>query len=118
VVVVGGRDSGGGHDSGAKQMKLDRASVLKTLERNTRALEAHGVSKLGLFGSLARDEHSETSDLDFVVEFKTKSFDAYMDVKFLLEGLLGSPVDLVIADAIKPRLRQRILAEAVHVPGL
>jgi hypothetical protein len=53
-----------------------------------------------------------------VVEFEAKSFDAYMDLKAFLEGLFGRRVDLVLAEAIKPRLRAAILNEAVHAPGL
>jgi predicted nucleotidyltransferase len=41
-----------------------------------------------------------------------------MDVKLLLERILGHNVDLVLADAIKPRLRSAILAEAVHASRL
>jgi predicted nucleotidyltransferase len=92
--------------------------VLKQLEVHRDAIKAHGVRRLGLFGSYARGEPSPRSDLDFVVEFETKSFDAYMDLKDYLEGLLGRRVDLVISDTIKPRLRKTILQEAVHAPGL
>jgi predicted nucleotidyltransferase len=53
-----------------------------------------------------------------VVEVETKSFDAYMDLKAFLEQLFGARVDLVLKDAIKPRLRERILGEALHAPGL
>jgi hypothetical protein len=56
--------------------------------------------------------------LDFLVEFGKNSFDAYMDLKIFLEELFGCKVDLVLADSIKPRLRETILREAVHVPGL
>jgi predicted nucleotidyltransferase len=58
------------------------------------------------------------SDLDFVVEFEEKSFDAYMDLKAFLEQLFDVRVDLVLKDAIKPRLRERILGDALHAPGL
>ena len=57
-------------------------------------------------------------DLDFVVELERKTFDAYMDLKLFLEDLFGCPVDLVLADAIKPRLRPTILREMIHAPGL
>jgi len=59
-----------------------------------------------------------TSDLDFVVEFEKKSFDGCMDLKFFLEDLFLCPVDLVIHDAIKLRLRETILKESVYVQGL
>ncbi len=95
-----------------------REEVLKTLERNREAIRRYGVRRLGLFGSCGRGEASKTSDLDFVVEFESKSFDAYMDLKAFLEELFGCQVDLVLSDAIKPRLRERILKETIHAPGL
>ena len=95
-----------------------REEVLRALERNREAIRQYGVRRLGLFGSCARREAKETSDLDFVVEFESKSFDAYMDLKAFLEGMFSCQVDLVLSDAIKPRLRERILKETVHAPGL
>lgn len=95
-----------------------REEVLNTLERNREAIRRYGVRRLGLFGSCGRGEASKTSDLDFVVEFESKSFDAYMDLKAFLEGLFGCQVDLVLSDAIKPRLRERILKETRYAPGL
>ena len=95
-----------------------REEVLNTLERNREAIRRYGVRRLGLFGSCGRGEASKTSDLDFVVEFESKSFDAYMDLKVFLEGLFGCQVDLVLSDAIKPRLRERILKETIHASGL
>jgi hypothetical protein len=77
-----------------------------------------GVRSLGLFGSVARAENTSASDLDMLVEFDHKSFDAYMDLKAFLENLFDCPVDLVLANALKPRLREPILNETVHAPGL
>jgi len=88
--------------------------ILRILGENAPAIRGHGVRSLALFGSAARED----SDLDFIVEFDAKSFDAYMDLKALLERLLGRRVDLVLRDALKPRLRQSVLNEALHAPGL
>jgi hypothetical protein len=96
----------------------DRESVLKALEANRDAIRQFGVRRLGLFGSSARGDAGESSDLDFVVEFDRKSFDAYMDLKAFLEHLFGCRVDLVLREAIKPRLRAAILESAVYAPGL
>ncbi|MBI3127811.1 MAG: nucleotidyltransferase family protein [Candidatus Tectomicrobia bacterium] len=89
---------------------------MKALEPRRAELRRLGVKRLALFGSSVRGDAEEKSDLDFLVELDPKSFDAYMDVKFFLEDLFGRKVDLVLADALKPRLRPRILAEAVDVP--
>ena len=99
-------------------MQRSAAEILALLERNGEAIRGYGVRRLGLFGSAAHGAAREQSDLDFVVEFERRSFDAYMDLKAYLEELLGCRVDLVVAEAIKPRLRDRILGEALHAPGL
>jgi len=99
-------------------MVKNREEILKIIEENRNAIRRYGVRRLGLFGSCARGECKEVSDLDFVVEFEKKSFDAYMDLKLLLEELFDCNVDLVISDSIKPRLRSVILGEAIHAPGL
>ena len=77
-----------------------------------------GVRRLGLFGSAVRGESRPDSDLDFLVELERNSFDAYMDLKFFLEDLFQCRVDLVLADTIKPRLREGILKETEYVSGL
>jgi uncharacterized protein len=56
--------------------------------------------------------------MDFLVEFESATFDNYFDLKFFLERLFDRPVDLVIADTIKPRIRSAILEETVYAPGL
>jgi predicted nucleotidyltransferase len=97
---------------------LTRDEVLQLLARNRDRIRSFGVRGLALLGSAARNEATEASDLDLLVEFDRKAFDNYMDLKFFLEELLGSPVDLVLRDAVKPRLREPILSEAVHAAGL
>lgn len=99
-------------------MNKSREEILSTLAQNREIIRGYGVSRLALFGSAARGEAKPGSDLDFVVDFEKKSFDSYMDLKSFLEQLFGCAVDLVLADAIKPRLRPIILSEAVHAPGL
>lgn len=99
-------------------MQANREEILKILEANKETLKSYGVRRLGLFGSRARSEETEQSDLDFVVELKTETFDAHMDLKEFLEELFGCRVDLVLMDAIKPRLRETIVGEAIYAPGL
>ena len=99
-------------------MKRDTEQILKIVEANREKLRDFGVRRLGLFGSAVRGEATEESDLDFLVELEIKTFDNYMDLKEFLEELFGCKVDLVMKDALKPRLREPILKETVYVQGL
>ncbi len=99
-------------------MPLTREQVLAKLSEHREEIRCLGARSLGLFGSVARGENHPASDLDFLVEFDQKTFDAYMDLKAYLENLFGCRVDLVLADTLKPRLREPILNETIHAPGL
>jgi hypothetical protein len=75
------------------------------------------VRRIGLFGSHVRDEPRPDSDVDILVEFEKPPHDHYMDLKSYLEDLLGTEVDLVMADALKPRLKPYISREVVYAQG-
>jgi hypothetical protein len=75
-----------------------------------------GVRRLALFGSTARGEATEGSDLDLLVDFDgDPTFLSFMGLKVFLEDQLGLRVDLVTPDALKPRLRPIVEREAVDV---
>ena len=95
---------------------MKRASVFKILKRHQPDLQKRGVRSLAVFGSTVRDEASAESDLDLLVEFEHPIglFD-FLRLKNVLEEYTGCRVDLVTADALHPRLRERILNEAVYV---
>lgn len=76
------------------------------------------MTRLGIFGSAARDEQTENSDVDVVVELEKETFRGYMGLLLFLEELFGRKVDLAIKDSIKPRIKDRILAETIYVEGL
>jgi hypothetical protein len=95
-----------------------KEEILRFLEEHREEPAKMGVSRLGLFGSAIRDEATPDSDLDFVEDLKTKTFDSYMDVKEFLEDLFHCPVDLVVEDGIKPRLKETILKETIYAQGL
>jgi len=77
--------------------------------------ERFSVKRIGLFGSCARDEVAGESDIDLLVEFENPTFDHYMDLKFFLEELFETQVDLVMADTLKPRLKPYIAREVIYV---
>ncbi|HET8541622.1 MAG TPA: nucleotidyltransferase family protein [Anaeromyxobacter sp.] len=75
-----------------------------------------GVRRVALFGSTARDEARDDSDLDILVEFDVvPTLDAFVGLKFFLEDHLGRKVDLVTPDALKPRMRPDVEREALDV---
>jgi uncharacterized protein len=98
-------------------MIATRDDVFDTISTFEPELRALGVERLALFGSMARGTARADSDLDFLVRLKHHTFDSYMDVKLLLEDRLGRPVDLVLENTIKPRLREPIMREAIDAPG-
>jgi predicted nucleotidyltransferase len=98
-------------------MTYQKNQILSRLQDERDFMRKSGVKRIGLFGSAAREEDHEGSDLDFLVEMDRPSFDGYMDVKFRLEDLFQRRVDLVLAHQLKPRLRQKILAETIYATG-
>ena len=74
------------------------------------------LRRIGVFGSCIRGENTSRSDVDVLVEFEPgyETFDNYMELKYRLEALVGSKVDLVTADALKPQLRDIILNEVAY----
>lgn len=93
---------------------MDAISTLKEHEKLIR--QKFGVKRIGIFGSFARGEEREDSDLDVLVVFEEgqKTFDNYMDLKFFLEDLFGRKVDLVTEKALKPQLKDIILKGVVY----
>lgn len=98
---------------------MRRSEILQTLADHRDDLVGMGVKSMAIFGSAARDEARQDSDVDILVEFSgPATFNGYMDLKFFLEDLLGRPVDLVTRRSIRPRLKSRIEGEAQYVEGL
>jgi uncharacterized protein len=95
---------------------IKRQVILTTLKERLDTIRSFGVQSLALFGSVARDEATEASDLDFLVEFEgSATFDRYMDLKFFLEDLFGKPVDLVTRRSLKPQIAESVLEESISV---
>ena len=93
---------------------LRREEILKALRESRELLDNFGVSRLSLFGSFARDEGREDSDVDLLVEF-TRPIGLFQFVRLQqqLAERIGRRVELVTPGALKPQLRDRILDEAV-----
>ena len=83
---------------------LTKTRIIKLLQEHRKELKDLGVTRLGLFGSFAKGKQHSKSDLDFLVTLQEETFDAYMDIKFLLEKLFKRKVDLVIEKDLKQQL--------------
>ena len=79
-------------------------------------MQQFGVTKVALFGSTARDEASETSDVDILVTFDGfATSERYFGVQFCFEDYLNYPVDLVTDKALRLQLRPFIEQKAIYV---
>jgi len=96
---------------------MNRSTTLQLLSEHKNELARRfGVTRLALFGSVARDAAQDGSDVDVLVAFDGPATSArYFGVQFYLEDLFGCPVDLVTEKALRPELRPFIEKEAVHV---
>jgi len=78
--------------------------------------EKYGIEKLAVFGSVARGEQREESDIDVCVKFKKTSFRLYMSMNEELEKLFGTKVDLLtLHDNMRQLFRQRIERDAIYI---
>jgi predicted nucleotidyltransferase len=85
-------------------------SVLPTLRAK------YGVVRLSVFGSAVRDEMDSDSDIDLLVEFeRAPGFFMFVKIEDELSELLQRKVDLVMKQALRPRIGRRVLAEAMSV---
>ena len=79
-------------------------------------LEGAGVKRSAFFGSFARGEMGEGSDVDILVELpETAGLLDFVGLRLKLEEALGRKVDLVEFDTLKPRLKERILREQIPI---
>jgi len=95
---------------------LSRDRVVQLLREHRAEMERFGVRSVDLFGSIARDEAQAGSDLDVLVDFgEALGFDNYMGLKFFLEDLLGTKVDVVTPGTLLPRIETAVMKEIVRV---
>jgi uncharacterized protein len=97
---------------------MNRDEILSFLRTHKDEItQRYGVIRLGLFGSFAREEASETSDIDIAIELvpAKKTFSNFFAFKRYLEKEFGRKVDLGIESALKPLAREMIGKEIIHV---
>jgi predicted nucleotidyltransferase len=97
--------------------KMDFNQLIALLRQQLPFLvERYHVESLGAFGSYVRNEERPTSDLDLLVTFyDPPGLLEFIELENYLSDLLGVKVDLVMREALKPRIGERILSEVVQV---
>ena len=97
---------------------MNKEDILEYLKLHKEELaQKYGVSKIGLFGSFAKDKQTETSDIDLAIEIvkEKKSLGNFFGLKRELENVFGKKVDLGIESSLKPIVKEYIKKEIIYV---
>jgi len=105
------------HIKSSKKKAKNAAHYSKLIKQNlSRLTQEYNISYLGIFGSYIRGEQKENSDLDILVEFsKEPDLLEFIGLKQELSEILGVEVDLVMKNALKPKIGIRILEEVIQI---
>jgi predicted nucleotidyltransferase len=97
---------------------MNRQAILERLNAEAPGLrKKYGIKSLAVFGSMARGEDHEGSDVDILVTFEgPATFRGFMGLKLALEDLLGRRVDLLTPRCLRPTMQAEIEKEAILVP--
>ncbi len=94
----------------------NKEKVLKILSDNKEVLYSkYPIQSMAIFGSVSRNEHSENSDVDVLVEFNDKIGIRFIDLADEIENLLNQKVDLVSKNAVKPKYLRSIKKDLTYV---
>ena len=96
---------------------MDKENVIRTLRAHEAELRAQGISHVYLFGSVARGEADEKSDVDLFYDYDPDRFGflQFMRIRELAPELMGHPVDIMPRDGIHPLIRTDIEQTAIEV---
>ncbi len=94
---------------------MTKDQILNFLKENKELLQKRfKVTRIGLFGSYARDNQASDSDIDIIVDMPS-SFDNYFDLKEFLEDNLKKNVDLGLEKNLRLLIKQKIINEIIYV---
>jgi uncharacterized protein len=96
---------------------MSSREALRRLNRNREKLRTYSVRHISVFGSTARDQATEHSDVDLLVEFDREARVGLFTFVGLLDYLgtvMGTRIDLATPGALRSEMRAEILAEAVR----
>lgn len=94
---------------------INKQFILTFLKDNKQQLKnKYQVNKIGLFGSFSRDEETENSDVDILVDMPS-SFDNYFNLKYFLEENFHRDVDLGKEKQLRLLIKKQILQDIIYV---
>ncbi len=96
---------------------MTKTYILDFLSNHKQEFEQkYGVTKIGLFGSYARDEATEESDIDIAVEIESENkFRSFFGLKYFIEDGLHHQVDLGIESTLKSVVKDTVLRDIIYV---
>lgn len=92
--------------------------IFERVRSHQSALKLFGAARLGLFGSFVRGEQTDTSDVDFVVEFQEgkKTFRNFINMVYYLEKVMGREVELLTWEGMASFVRRTAEKEIEYAP--
>lgn len=99
-------------------MTMSRVQAISVLTSHAQEIQSLGATSLYLFGSAARDELTDASDIDVFIDYDPQSafsFVEFVRLKDLLEARLGRDVDLTTRSGLHPRLKSEIERSSIRV---
>ncbi|MDD2798707.1 MAG: nucleotidyltransferase family protein [Bacteroidales bacterium] len=95
----------------------NKESIIELIRSNHTVFEQFGIVKIGLFGSFVRNEQTNHSDIDLIVEFEKgkKSYSSFFSLSEYLETLFNHKVDLLTEKGISRHLKSSIDKETIYV---
>ncbi|MBI2601168.1 nucleotidyltransferase family protein [Candidatus Daviesbacteria bacterium] len=98
-------------------MRTDVKQIKNIINKHIDFLRnTYNVKDIGVFGSVARGQNTQSSDVDVLVEFSEPlGFFKFIELEEFLSKIIGKKVDLVTKKALKPAIRQEVLQEVTYV---
>jgi predicted nucleotidyltransferase len=97
--------------------QMSRHEIVRRIQSRADAIRAEGATALYLFGSVARDQAVATSDIDVFIDYDPNSNFSLLNlsgIRLIIMDEIGREVDITTSSSLHPRLKDRILAEAVR----
>ncbi|MGH8000847.1 MAG: nucleotidyltransferase family protein, partial [Brasilonema sp.] len=101
-----------------KLLKMKTLEEIKQILRQSKPLlqEQYQITQLGIFGSYARGEQTQESDVDVLIDYdQAPTLFKLVELRDYLSSAIGMKVDIVTQNGLKPRIRERVLSEVVYI---